>query len=216
MCWKARTGRPLSFRFSGRLQEFRENLVDDRVLVHKNSHASSSHESSLEPTLARSADLGKHSVFFSLPERPKLRDLPEDLNHKGTVQKTHWPSRISCRILVTWLQQITKFSVKFVNLETIIDMQSWCRTWLPTGSSNIRAKQKLLRKHKGACKSSWSQIGHLKSFTLTIPWNLAKFVKIFFGSFVRRHHTDQKQMGLPKEQCAEWKKAPLLYFCNRV
>ena len=34
-------------------------------------------------------------------------------------------------------------------------MQSWCRTWPPNGSSRIRAKQKLLRKHKGGCKSSW-------------------------------------------------------------
>ena len=60
------------------------------------------------------------------------------------------------KILVVWLQQITKFSVTVVNLETIIDMQSWCRTWPPNGSSRIRAKQKLLRKHKGACKSSWN------------------------------------------------------------
>ena len=35
-------------------------------------------------------------------------------------------------------------------------------------------KTKNFRKHKGACKSSWSRIGSLKSFTLTIPWNLAK------------------------------------------
>ena len=35
-------------------------------------------------------------------------------------------------------------------------MQSWCRTWPPNGSSRIRAKPKLLRTHKGACKSSWS------------------------------------------------------------
>ena len=82
------------------------------------------------------------------------------------------------------------------NLETITDMQSWCRTWPPKGSSHIRAKQKLLRKHKGACKSSWSQIGNLKSFTLTIPWNLAKLVKIFPGIVVRRHHTDQKTNGI--------------------
>ena len=39
------------------LQEFRENLVDDRVLEHGDSHASSSHEPSLEPALTRSADL---------------------------------------------------------------------------------------------------------------------------------------------------------------
>ena len=42
-----------------------------------------------------------------------------------------------------------------VSFETIIDMQSWCRTWPPNGFRRIRAKQKLLRKHKGACKSSW-------------------------------------------------------------
>ena len=40
-------------------------------------------------------------------------------------------------------------------------------------------------------------------FILIIPWNLAKPVKIFPGIIVRRHHTDQKQMGLLKEQCAE-------------
>ena len=33
--------------------------------------------------------------------------------------------------------------MKDVNLETIIDMQWWCKTWLPNGSSRIRAKQKL-------------------------------------------------------------------------
>ena len=35
-----------------------------------------------------------------------------------------------------------------MNLETIIDMQPWCKTWPPNGSSRIRAKQKLLSKHK--------------------------------------------------------------------
>ena len=79
------------------LQEFRENLVDDRVPEHRDSHASSSHEPSLEPTPARSVDLGKHSVKNLLPQRPKLRDLPEDKNHKGPVQKTYCRSRTSCR-----------------------------------------------------------------------------------------------------------------------
>ena len=71
--------------------------------------------------------------------------------------------------------------MKVVNLVTIIDMQSWCKTWPPKGSSRIRAKQKLLRKLKGACKSSWSRRGNQKSFTLTILWNLARLVKIFPG-----------------------------------
>ena len=50
------------------LQEFRENLVDDRVLEHRDSHASSSHGSSLEPLPARSVDLGKHSVYTHFPK----------------------------------------------------------------------------------------------------------------------------------------------------
>ena len=70
-------------------------------------------------------------------------------------------------------------------------MQSWCRTWPPNGSKHVRAKQQLLRKHKGACKSSWSQIGSLKSFTLTVPRNLAKLVKIFPGTIVRRQHRSE-------------------------
>ena len=45
------------------LQEFKENLVDGRVPERRDSHASSSHEPSLEPTPTRSEDLCKHSVY---------------------------------------------------------------------------------------------------------------------------------------------------------
>ena len=45
------------------LQEFRENLVDDEIPLHGDSHASSSHETSLEPTSQRREVLGKHSVY---------------------------------------------------------------------------------------------------------------------------------------------------------
>ena len=48
------------------LQKFRENLVDDEIPEHGDSHASSSHEPSLEPM--RSVDLGKHSVFSHFPK----------------------------------------------------------------------------------------------------------------------------------------------------
>ena len=68
-------GHPL-FADSGRasseipkwLQEFRENLVDDRVPEHRDSHASSSHEVSLEPTSKRREELGKHSVYTHFPK----------------------------------------------------------------------------------------------------------------------------------------------------
>ena len=52
-------------------------------------------------------------------------------------------------------------------------------------------KQKLHRKPRETCKSPWSPIVSLKSFTLTIPRNLAKPMKIFPGIIVRRHHTDR-------------------------
>ena len=50
------------------LPEFRQNLVDDRVPQRRDSHASSSHEVSLEPTFKRREDLGKHSVYTHFPK----------------------------------------------------------------------------------------------------------------------------------------------------
>ena len=50
------------------LQEFREILVNDEIPLQGGSHASSSHEASLEPTTKRSEDLGKHSVYTHFPK----------------------------------------------------------------------------------------------------------------------------------------------------
>ena len=50
------------------LQEFRENLVDDEIPLQGGSHASSSHEASLEPIEMRREDLGKHSVHIHFPK----------------------------------------------------------------------------------------------------------------------------------------------------
>ena len=105
---------------------------------------------------------------------------------------------------------MTKSSVKDVNLETIIDMQSWCKTWPPNGSSHIREKHKLLRKQKRAHKSSWSRRGNQTSFTPATPWNMAKICEDL------RHHTDQKQTGLRKERYAGLRKGLLQYCCNQV
>ena len=50
------------------LQEFSENLVDDEIPLQGGSHASSSHEVSLDPTSKRREDLGKHSVYTHFPK----------------------------------------------------------------------------------------------------------------------------------------------------
>ena len=49
------------------LQEFRENLVDE-IPIQGGSHASSSHEASLEPIIKRREDLGKHNVHTHFPK----------------------------------------------------------------------------------------------------------------------------------------------------
>ena len=61
-------GDPLCSDIREWLQEFIENLVDDRVPERRDSHASSSHEPSSEPTPTRSVDLGKHSVSTRFPK----------------------------------------------------------------------------------------------------------------------------------------------------
>ena len=61
-------GNPLDSEIPEWLQEFREILVDDEIPVHGDSHASSSHEVSLEPTFKRREDLGKHSVYTHFPK----------------------------------------------------------------------------------------------------------------------------------------------------
>ena len=61
-------GDPLNSEIPEWLQEFRENLVDDEIPVQGGSHASSSHEGSLERTTKRLEDLGKHSVETHFPK----------------------------------------------------------------------------------------------------------------------------------------------------
>ena len=61
-------GNPCDSEIPEWLQEFRENLVDDEIPLQGDSHASSSHEASLEPTLKRREDLGKHNVYTHFPK----------------------------------------------------------------------------------------------------------------------------------------------------
>ena len=61
-------GNPCDSEIPEWLQEFRENLVDDEIPLQGGSHASSSHEVSLEPTTKRREDLGKHNVHTHFPK----------------------------------------------------------------------------------------------------------------------------------------------------
>ena len=92
---KIERGNPLCSDIPEWLQEFRENLVDERVPEHRDSHASSSHEVSLEPTLKRREDLGEHSVYTHFPKdrnceickRTKVTRAPCRRRNGGAVHR---------------------------------------------------------------------------------------------------------------------------------
>ena len=87
------------------LQEFREILVDDEIPLQGGSHASSSHEASLEPTTKRREDLGKHNVVYSFSLKteiarsvngPKLQGLrAEDAKAKPYLELSHFGDLIT-------------------------------------------------------------------------------------------------------------------------
>ena len=88
-----------------------------------------------------------------------------------------------------------------INRRYAVVVQDLATQWI----RHIRAKQKLHKKPREACKSSWNPRGNQKSFTLTIPWNLENPVKTSLGIIARLHHTDRRLMVLQKEQCARVK-----------
>ena len=64
---------PLCSEIPEWLQEFRENLVDDEIPAHGDSHASSSHEASLEPIrLSRYVRIWVSTVFILISLKTEI------------------------------------------------------------------------------------------------------------------------------------------------
>ena len=196
-------GNPCDSEIPEWLQEFRENLVDDEIPEHGDSHASSSHEASLEPTTKRREDLCKHSVYTHFPkdrnceicQRTKITRAPCRRRFGGAV-----PRAENFGDLITADHKVLSDNCESRNNHRYaVVVQELATQWIQA----YPCKQKLHRKLKEACKSSWNPRGDQKSFTLTIPWNSAKLVKISPGIIARLHHTDRGLMVLLKEQCAE-------------
>ena len=170
--------------------------MDDESPLQGGSHASSSHEVSLEPTTKRREDLGKHSVHTHFPKdrncvickRTKITSSPCRRRNGGAV-----PRAENFGDLITADHKVLS--------DTICSRGAGSSHSMDPGVSvqkqNVSGNTEKLTKVLGARR------GNQKSFTLTIPWNLAKPVKISPGIIARLHHTDRKQMGLQKEQCAE-------------
>ena len=160
--------------------------MDDEIPVHGDSHASSSHETSLEPIFKRREDLGKHSVYTHFPKdrnceickRTKITRAPCRRRNSGAV-----PRAENVGDLITADHKVLSEGCESRNSHRYaVVVQDLATQWIqakPCKNKNFtRNPEKLAH-------SSWSPTGILKSFTLTIPWNSAKLVKISPGIIAR-------------------------------
>ena len=185
------------------LQEFTKFLVDEEIPLQGGSHASSSHEVSLEPTTKRREDLGKHNENTHFPKdhnceickRTKITRAPCRRRNGEAV-----PRAVNFGDLITADHKVLSDNCESRNNHRYaVVVQDLATQWIQT----YPCRTKLHKKPREACKSSWNPRGNQKSFTLTIPWNSEKLVKISPGIIARLHHTDRRLMVLRKEQCAE-------------
>ena len=95
------------------LEEFTDNLEDTEVPVLVNTSQDSDWE------LPRKVVSRTHSVFSHFP-KDRNCEVRKSLAGNALVMQY-----LEQKTLVTWCQQIAKFSVKDVNLETITYMLSW-------------------------------------------------------------------------------------------
>ena len=176
-------GNPLDSEFPEWLQEFRENLVDDEIPAHGESHASSSHEASLEPILKRREDLCKHSVKTHFPrdrnceicQRTKITRVPCRRRNGGAV-----PRAANFGDLTTADHKVLSDNCESRNNHRYaVVVQDLATQWIQAYPCKTKTSQETQRS--------------LQKF-LTIPWNSANPVKISPGIIARLHHTDQKQM----------------------
>ena len=175
-----------------------------KIPERRDSHASSSHEASLDPILKRREDLCKHSVYTHFPKDRNCEICQRTKMTRTTCRRRNGEA-VPRAEKFWWFDNSRSQGLLSDNCESrnnhwyAVVVQDLATQWI----QSYPFKTKNRKKHKEACKSCWSQIGSLKSFTLTIPWNSVKLLKISPGIIARLHHMDQKQMGLLKEQCEE-------------
>ena len=161
------------------LQEFRENLVDDEIPVQGDSHASFSHEASLEPIFKRSEDLGKHSVYTQFPKdrnceickRTKITRAPCRRRIGGAVHRAE-----NFGDLITADHKVLSESCESRNNHRYaVVVQDFATQWIqayPCKTKTSQETQKTLQKFLEPERKPKVM------YTETIPWNWAKLVKI--------------------------------------
>ena len=196
-------GNPLESEIPEWLQEFRGRLVDDEIPVHGGSHASSSHEASLEPTFKRREDLGKHSVYTHFPKDRNCEICKMTKITRAPCRRRNGeavPRAEKIGDLITADHKVLndtcesrnnhRFAVVVQDLATQWIQAYPCKT--KTSQETQRSLQKFLEPDRNP-----------RVIYTDNSWNLAKLVKISPGIIARLHHTDRRLMELLREQCAE-------------
>ena len=181
--------------------------MDDEIPLQGGSHASSSHEASLEPTTKRREDLGKHNVHThfrkdrncEICKRTKITRAPCRRRSGQAV-----PRAVNFGDLITADHKVLSVNCESRNNHRYaVVVQDLATQWIQAYPCKNKTSQETQRSLQKFLEPDRKPEVILKSFTLTIPWNSAKLVKIFPGIIARLHHTDQRLMVLRKEQCTE-------------
>ena len=174
----SRTPRPRSngetcvtiLRFRNGCKNSKKNLVDDEIPLQGDTHASSSHEASLEPTTKRRADLGKHSVETHFPKdrnceickRTKITRAPCIRRNSEAV-----PRAEKFGDLIRADHKVLSDNCESRNNHRYaVVVQDLATQWIQAYPCKNKTSQETQRK---LVKSSWNPRGNQKSFTLTIP-----------------------------------------------
>ena len=203
--------RDLSHELTDWLQEFRENLVDESTSEKRRGNpeqrsqdtSSSSHELPMESKAKVEPDSGKDSVFTHFSKDPSC-----DICLKTQITRAFCRRRAGTVVpraenfgdfITADHKVLSEGSESCNNHRYAVVVQDLATQWLQSYPCKTKSSQET---SKNLMKFV-ERIGSLKSFLLTIPSNLAVLAKNYPGIIVRQDHTDQKQMGLPKDQFAE-------------
>ena len=145
-------------------------FVDDEIPLQKGSHASFSHEASIESFTKRREDLGKHNVHTHFPKdgnceickRTKITRAP-CRRRKGEAV----PRADNFGDLITADHKVLSDTCESRNNHRYaVVVQDLATQWIQAYPCKNKTSQE---KPREACKSSWSPRGNQKSFTLIIP-----------------------------------------------
>ena len=176
-------GNPLNSEIPEWLQEFRENLVDDEIPVHGDSHATSSHEVIFRADIQRDVRIWVSTVF-------KLISLKTEIARSARGPKLQGPRAEDAMakpyLVLKNVGDLTTADHKVLsdNCESrnshryAVVVQDLATQWIQAYPCKTKTSQET---RKELAKVLGERIGSLKSFTLTILWNWAKPVKIFPG-----------------------------------